>query len=359
MLGGRAWEGTFTGTRGDGSWCSSGCSPCRRGPSGDIDGMVVLVTEAGRRDAQREQDRLRLLERIGERLAGSLELDTTLRHVAQILVPQFADHCFIDLFSGDKLDQAGRDARRRLGAAAGNLGAGRRAHPLPARPLHAAGHGAARDDRRSRPARRVLPGAQRGVHVGGRPGRADLGAGLAAVRARRTARRDVAGAVQDHRPPRPALRPVRRRPDRRDRQPCRRGHRQRHALRGRAADRARLPAEPAAAGGAGTRRPRGRVPLRAREAARDRRGRESRRRWAGTGTTSSRSRRAGSAWSSGTWRAAGRGRRPPWGSSAPRCAPTPRTRRRPRTSCASWTSGSGPPPRPGPAATRPRSAAST
>ena len=63
----------------------------------------MLITEAGRRDAQREADRLRLLERIGQRLAGSLELDATLREVAQILVPRFGDHCFIDLFSGDKL----------------------------------------------------------------------------------------------------------------------------------------------------------------------------------------------------------------------------------------------------------------
>ncbi len=104
VLGGRSWEGTFTGTRADGSmvFVRVLAVPWRHA-SGDIDGMMVLVTEAGRRDAHREQDRLRLLERIGERLAGSLELDTTLRHVAQILVPQFADHCFIDLFSGDKL----------------------------------------------------------------------------------------------------------------------------------------------------------------------------------------------------------------------------------------------------------------
>ncbi len=104
VLSGRAWEGTFTGTRADGSmvFVRVLAAPFRH-PSGDIDGMTVMVTEARRRDAQREQDRLRLLERIGERLAGSLELDTTLRHVAQILVPQFADHCFIDLFSGDKL----------------------------------------------------------------------------------------------------------------------------------------------------------------------------------------------------------------------------------------------------------------
>ncbi len=104
VLSGRSWEGTFTGNRADGSlvFVKVLAVPLRH-PSGGIDGMVVLITEAGRRDAQREQDRLRLLERIGERLAGSLELDVTLRQVAQILVPQFADHCFIDLFSGDKL----------------------------------------------------------------------------------------------------------------------------------------------------------------------------------------------------------------------------------------------------------------
>jgi serine phosphatase RsbU (regulator of sigma subunit) len=104
VLSGMTWEGTFTGSRGDGTlvFLRVLAVPLRH-PSGDIGGMVIMVTEAGRRDAQREQDWVRLLERIGERLAGSLELDTTLRHVAQILVPQFADHCFIDLISGDKL----------------------------------------------------------------------------------------------------------------------------------------------------------------------------------------------------------------------------------------------------------------
>jgi serine phosphatase RsbU (regulator of sigma subunit) len=104
VLSGMTWEGTFTGARGDGTlvFLRVLAVPLRH-PSGDIDGMVILATEAGRRDAQREQDQVRLLERIGERLAGSLELDTTLRHVAEILVPQFADHCFIDLVSGDKL----------------------------------------------------------------------------------------------------------------------------------------------------------------------------------------------------------------------------------------------------------------
>jgi serine phosphatase RsbU (regulator of sigma subunit) len=104
VLNGMSWEGTFTGTRGDGSlvFLRVLAVPLRHG-HGDIDGVVLMVNEAGRRDGQREQDRLRLLERVGERLAGSLELDATLRQVASILVPQFADHCFVDLFSGDKL----------------------------------------------------------------------------------------------------------------------------------------------------------------------------------------------------------------------------------------------------------------
>jgi serine phosphatase RsbU (regulator of sigma subunit) len=104
VLGGMSWEDTLAARRGDGTlvFMREYAVPLR-GPSGEIDGMVVLVSEAGRRDAQREPDRIRLLERIGARLAGSLEFDATLRQVAQILVPRFADHCFIDLFSGDKL----------------------------------------------------------------------------------------------------------------------------------------------------------------------------------------------------------------------------------------------------------------
>ena len=104
MLSGVSWEDTFAGHRSDGSFLFvRELAVPLRNPSGEIDGIVMLITEAGRRDTQREPDRLRLLERIGQRLAGSLELDATLRQVAQILVPRFADHCFIDLFSGDKL----------------------------------------------------------------------------------------------------------------------------------------------------------------------------------------------------------------------------------------------------------------
>jgi serine phosphatase RsbU (regulator of sigma subunit) len=104
VLRGRAWEGTFEAVRGDGSHAlMRALAVPLRHPGGDIDGMVILAREATRRDGQSQQDRIALLERVGERLAGSLEIGTTLKHVTEILVPQFADHCFIDLFQGDQL----------------------------------------------------------------------------------------------------------------------------------------------------------------------------------------------------------------------------------------------------------------
>jgi serine phosphatase RsbU (regulator of sigma subunit) len=104
VLRGRSWEGTIVSTRGDGSRAlmRAFAVPLRH-PGGDVDGIVIMAREAGKREGQGQQDRIALLERIGERLAGSLELGITLKHVAEMLVPQFADHCFIDLFTGDQL----------------------------------------------------------------------------------------------------------------------------------------------------------------------------------------------------------------------------------------------------------------
>jgi serine phosphatase RsbU (regulator of sigma subunit)/anti-sigma regulatory factor (Ser/Thr protein kinase) len=104
VLRGRSWDGTLESTRGDGSRAlmRAFAVPLRH-PRGDIDGMVILAREAGKRDGQGQQDRIALLERVGERLAGSLEIGTTLKHVAEMLVPQFADHCFIDLYQGEQL----------------------------------------------------------------------------------------------------------------------------------------------------------------------------------------------------------------------------------------------------------------
>ena len=104
VLHGRSWDGTFASVRSEGSrvFVRAQAMPLRH-PSGAIDGIVIIARQATGRSGQQERDRIGLLERIGERLARSLELGTTLRQVAEMLVPQLADHCFIDLFQGDKL----------------------------------------------------------------------------------------------------------------------------------------------------------------------------------------------------------------------------------------------------------------
>jgi serine phosphatase RsbU (regulator of sigma subunit) len=104
VLRGRSWEGTFEATRGDGTHALvRAITVPLRHPSGEIDGMVILARELSQRAGRSDEDRIALLERVGERLSGSLEIGATLRHVAELLVPQFADHCFIDLFQGDVL----------------------------------------------------------------------------------------------------------------------------------------------------------------------------------------------------------------------------------------------------------------
>ncbi len=104
VLRGRGGDGMFAVQRGDGSrvFVRAQAVPLRH-PSGAIDGIVIIAREATRRSSRRERDRIVLLGQVGDRLAGSLELSMTLRHVAETLVPQFADHCVIDLFQGDKL----------------------------------------------------------------------------------------------------------------------------------------------------------------------------------------------------------------------------------------------------------------
>jgi len=104
VLSGHAWEGTFAILRGDGSrvFVRAQAVPLRP-PGGDITGIVIMAREATRRASLREREQIKLLERIGERLSGSLEFGATLRHVAETLVPQFADHCLIDLLRGGRL----------------------------------------------------------------------------------------------------------------------------------------------------------------------------------------------------------------------------------------------------------------
>ncbi|MFC6080273.1 SpoIIE family protein phosphatase [Sphaerisporangium aureirubrum] len=103
VLKGGVWEGTFDVLRADGTiiYVRAQAVPLRH-PSGSVTGIVITAREAMRSN-EREKDRFGLLERIGERLAGSLHVGETLNRVAEMLVPQFADHCFIELNEGDRL----------------------------------------------------------------------------------------------------------------------------------------------------------------------------------------------------------------------------------------------------------------
>ena len=101
---GSTWEGTLTTARpGEVRVFVQVQAVPMRDPSGAIDGAVLFAQQVAGRPGPRERDQIALLDRIGEQLSQSLELDLTLRHVAETLVPQLADHCIIDLFQGDKL----------------------------------------------------------------------------------------------------------------------------------------------------------------------------------------------------------------------------------------------------------------
>lgn len=103
VLRGEHWEGTFAVLKGDSTWIHvrAQAVPMRDDESGEIDGITLIAREALR--SGRVEEQYGLLERIGSRLASSLEFDSTVRGVAGILVPQFADHCFIDLYDHDRL----------------------------------------------------------------------------------------------------------------------------------------------------------------------------------------------------------------------------------------------------------------
>ncbi|WP_017572488.1 SpoIIE family protein phosphatase [Nocardiopsis halotolerans] len=102
VLRGESWEGTFAVLRGDSTWIHVRAQAVpMRDESGEIDGITLIAREALR--SGRVEEQYGLLERIGTRLASSLEFDSTVRGVADILVPQFADHCFIDLYDRDHL----------------------------------------------------------------------------------------------------------------------------------------------------------------------------------------------------------------------------------------------------------------
>ncbi|WP_017585600.1 SpoIIE family protein phosphatase [Nocardiopsis ganjiahuensis] len=102
VLRGEPWEGTFAVLKGDSTWIHVRAQAVpMRDDTGEIDGITLIAREALR--SGRVEEQYGLLERIGSRLASSLEFDSTVKGVAGILVPQFADHCFIDLYDHDLL----------------------------------------------------------------------------------------------------------------------------------------------------------------------------------------------------------------------------------------------------------------
>ncbi|MEC3892742.1 MULTISPECIES: SpoIIE family protein phosphatase [Nocardiopsis] len=102
VLRGEPWEGTFAVLKGDATWIHVRAQAVPMlDEAGEVDGIALIAREALR--SGRVEEQYGLLERIGSRLAGSLELDSTVKGVAGILVPQFADHCFIDLYDHERL----------------------------------------------------------------------------------------------------------------------------------------------------------------------------------------------------------------------------------------------------------------
>ena len=101
---GRNWEGTLAIRHKDGSvfFVRMNAAPLR-GSRDEVAGSVIMCSRAVQVGTPGSAGRRGLLDRIGERLGGSLELDETLSRVAETLVPQFADHCFIDLRTSDGL----------------------------------------------------------------------------------------------------------------------------------------------------------------------------------------------------------------------------------------------------------------
>jgi PAS domain S-box-containing protein len=101
---GKDWEGTLSIRRRDGSTAFLRMTASAlRGPAGEVDGTVIMARPAVQLGMEPGVGMTGLLDRIGQQLTSTLELDQTLTGVSETLVPQFADHCFIDLYESEGL----------------------------------------------------------------------------------------------------------------------------------------------------------------------------------------------------------------------------------------------------------------
>lgn len=110
VLRGGRWVGTFCNVCSDGSRIFTRVEAVPRHCAGErsdgnagstVDGIVIFAREALTESKEEYEDRLGLFDKLGGLLAESLGFNVTLRKVADILVPQFAEHCFIDLYDED------------------------------------------------------------------------------------------------------------------------------------------------------------------------------------------------------------------------------------------------------------------
>src|SRR5690606_18844949 len=93
-------QSTFRGLRRDGSTLDVEVRGRRTETRGDP-AIVGTVLDAS--DRTLERDRLRFLARAAELLDSSLDYEATLESLARLMIPFFADLCFIDIVEGDEI----------------------------------------------------------------------------------------------------------------------------------------------------------------------------------------------------------------------------------------------------------------
>ncbi|WP_426499162.1 hypothetical protein [Streptomyces sp. D54] len=81
-------------------------------------------------EVQHALDRLTLLISAAEALAGTLDMDTGIRHLCRTLVPSLADWCAVDLLEDGKLRRVAVDHRKPEGALPGLTAAALAREPL-------------------------------------------------------------------------------------------------------------------------------------------------------------------------------------------------------------------------------------
>ncbi len=100
---GKDWEGTVSIRRPDGAkFFIRLTTSALRDKAGAVTGSLIMARQAVQfgEDVPKQAG---LLDWIGEQLSTTLPLAATLDRVAETLVPQFADHCFIDLWHKNDL----------------------------------------------------------------------------------------------------------------------------------------------------------------------------------------------------------------------------------------------------------------